>query len=86
MYGLRKGTFKNNIVLSGLVKVYEDMYVSLFDEDEGFITLKIEAGTYLFRALNVQGWIAYQLFDERPDFGWMDLDMHQKDNFDVLTF
>lgn len=86
MYGLKKGTFKNNIVLSGLVKVYEDMYISLFDEDEGFVTLKIEAGTYLFRALNVKGWITYQLFDERPDFGWMDLDMYQKDNFDVLTF
>ena len=60
----------DNIIEQGALIVYDDIYIDTFDEDDGFITETIQSGVYMYRKLNILGWICTQVLYLNT---WIDL-------------
>jgi hypothetical protein len=58
------------VIKSGTVEVKKPFIVKEFDEDDGWVEIKIKPGTYEYRVQNVRGWKPRQL---KIDGEWQDV-------------
>lgn len=76
------GNSTNLVIWSGGLKVKKSFDVEVFDEDYGFIKIKVPEGYYTYRVLDIRGWKPTQIgfvlkmnIDNRyyEESGWLDI-------------
>ena len=73
-YTVSEETFRNLVIKKGRCLLPKDRIVHIFDEDDGWVNIRIPAGGYQYRILNFNGWHPKELLVKvHGETGWIDI-------------
>jgi len=61
MYLMSKNSLMSKVIYTGTAILTKDISIEVFDEDDGFVDVKIPSGEYEYRVLDINGWKPAQI-------------------------